>query len=176
MRWPTHVGYPVLLRILLITGLFVGFNLHAQGCSCVGIPSVASAFKEADFVGVGTVKARVRVSASTVLGGAKRFPNLSASDTLFFGYRYAYTVEIEEVYKGDKRKRVVEILTGASSSDCGVQFRVGSRYVIYAYCRRSLELAGGPIDIPPFLATHLCTRTTQVNNAELKALRRVARH
>jgi hypothetical protein len=157
-------------------GLFMGFKLPAQGCSCVGIPSVAAAFKEADFVVVGTVKARTRVSASTVLGGAKRFPNLSASDTLFFGYRYAYTVEIEEVYKGDKRKRVVEILTGAGSSDCGVQFRVGSSYVIYAYCRRSLEVAGGPIDIPPFLATHTCTRTTPVNNAELKALRRVARH
>ena len=157
-------------------GLLMGLNLHAVGCSCVGIPSVAVAFKEADFVVVGTVKARTRISASNVLGGAKRFPNLSASDTLFFGYRYAYTVEIEEVYKGDKRKQVVEILTGAGSGDCGVPFLVGSRYVIYAYSRYSLEVQGGPIEIPPFLATHSCTRTAQANNAALKALRRVARH
>ena len=137
---------------------------------------MAAAFKEADFVVVGTVKARTRISASKVLGGAGRFPNLSASDTLFFGYRYAYTVEIEEVYKGDKHKKMVEILTGAGSGDCGVQFRVGSSYVIYAYCRRSLEVQGGPIEIPPFLATHSCTRTAQVNNAEVKALGRMARH
>ncbi len=136
---------------------------------------MATAFKEVDFVAVGTVKARTRVSASNVLGGASRFPNLSARDTLFFPYRYAYTVEIEEVYKGDKHRRVVEILTGAGGGDYGVAFSVGSSYVIYAYSRRSLELAGGPVEVPPFLATHTCTRTTRVNNAELKALRRAAR-
>lgn len=162
--------------MLLVIGLFVGSNRHAQGCSCVGVPSVVAALKEVDFVAVGTVKARTRVSASNVLGGASRFPSLSARDTLLFPYRYAYTVEIEEVYKGDTRKRVVELLTGAGSGNCGVAFSVGSSYVIYAYSRRSLELAGGLVEVPPFLATHTCTRTTPVNNAELQALRRVTRH
>lgn len=127
-----------------------------------------------DFVAVGTVKARTRVTASTIIQDANQLAGLSADDTTFLFYRYRYTVEVEEVYKGAKQEKTVEIFTGAGGGDCGVQFAVGSKYVIYARLQRTffVRMNGQQVKGGPFLTTNICTRTKEADKAEMADLRK----
>ncbi|MGI4872341.1 MAG: hypothetical protein ACRYFX_14335 [Janthinobacterium lividum] len=178
MLWITHPRPIINFRLLLVIGLLTGINLHVLGCSCIGSASVGGAFKQADFVATGTIRARTLISAATILKGAKKLPTLSVSDTSHLLYRYRYTVEVEEVYKGNKLRKIVEIFTGVGNGDCGVQFLVGSKYVIYANLQHTLiaHINGWQMNVPPFLATDRCTRTVEVNEAELAALRKMVPH
>jgi hypothetical protein len=156
----------------------MGIQLPATACSCVGTSTVAGELKQSDFVAVGKIKARTRISAATLLRGVKKLPSLSASDTLFLFYKYKYTVEIEEVYKGNRQEKVVEIFTGAGGGDCGIEFLVGSTYIIYARLQRTFtaNLSGKQLEASPFLTTDICTRTTKKNKTELADLRKAAPH
>jgi hypothetical protein len=164
-----------MLRIFLFLCLLIAWpNLRATACSCVGTSTVAGGLKGADFVAVGTVKARTRVTVSTILKSADQIASLSASDTTFLFYRYRYTIEIEEVYKGAKKEKTVEIFTGAGGGDCGVQFAVGSKYVIYASLQRTffVRTNGQQVKAGPFLTTNICTRTKEADKAEMADLRK----
>ncbi len=167
-----------MLRILLFIGLLMGVTLRAIGCSCIGASTVASALKSSDFVAVGIVKARTRVAAAAVLRSVnpKRRLDLRYTDTTFFAYRVKYTVEFGEVYKGITRKRLVDVFTSLGGGDCGYQFQVGSRYIIYARTQRTMltvydGMKKRAIRVAPFLATDVCTRTTEANDAEIEQLR-----
>ena len=127
---------------------------------------------------VGKIKARTRISAATILRKVKNLPSLSANDTMFLFYRYKYTVELEEVYKGNRQEKVVEIFTGAGGGDCGIDFLVGSTYIIYARLQHTFaaNLSDKQLDISPFLTTDICTRTIKKNATELADLRKAAPH
>jgi hypothetical protein len=166
-----------MFRTFLLLCLLIAWaNLQATACSCIGISTVASELKRTDFVAVGTVKARTRITASTILKGAKHLPNLIPNDTLALLYEYKYTIEVEEVYKGDKQQRIVEIFTGAGGGDCGVQFSVGSKYVIYADVRHTLtaHINGWQIEVPPYFTTDICMRTAEASETEIAELKRIA--
>jgi hypothetical protein len=164
--------------LLFIYLLVVGAITQARACSCVGTSTVASELKRSDFVVVGRITARTRISAATFLKGVKDLPSFSANDTSFFFYRYKYTVEVEEVYKGNQQEKVVEIFTGAGGGDCGIEFLVGSTYIIYARLQRTFvaNLGGKELETNPFLTTDVCTRTTRKNETELAALQKAAPH
>lgn len=162
-------------RILLLIYLLVaGAATQARACSCVGTSTVAGELRRSAFVVVGKITARTRISAATLLKGVKDLPILSATDTSFLFYRYKYTVEVEEVYKGNRQEKVVEIFTGAGGGDCGVNFLVGSTYIIYARLQRTFvaNLGGKQLEATPFLTTDICTRTTKRNETELADLRK----
>jgi hypothetical protein len=164
-----------MFRIFLfLCSLIALTNLRATACSCVGTSTVAGELKRADFVVVGKVKARTRVTASAILKGANQVAGLSASDTTFLFYQYRYTVEVEEVYKGIRQEKTVEIFTGGGGGDCGVRFAVGSRYVIYARLQRTffVRTSGQQVEVNPFLTTDICTRTKEADKAEIADLRK----
>ena len=65
---------------------------------------------------------------------------------------YTFVFEVERLYKGALSSEVA-VLTGHGRGDCGCPFKVGEKYLVYAYGKKGLE-------------TNVCTRTTNINGAD----------
>lgn len=165
-----------MLRILLFIGLLVGVDMRAIACSCIGTSTTASALKYTDVVLVGVIRSRMSAAASTILKPNAHIKN--GIDTSFHDH-VKYIVDVMEVYKGNRREKTVEVFTGLGNGDCGVNFVIGGRYVIYAH-RRRLFFGNGSNSlktrINSFLSTDICTRTTEANEVELAELRKAVSH
>jgi hypothetical protein len=109
----------------------------ALPCTCMPRPSVGRALSESSAVFVGRVVGR--------RGAEIEFAPGRSSDG------YAFVFEVEQRYKGLLSSRVA-VRTGMGRGDCGWPFRVGERYLVYAYGEETLE-------------TNICTRTTTLDRA-----------
>src|SRR5688572_1024985 len=85
-------------------------------------------------------------------------------------------VRVEEPLKGVTASRV-DVLTGASDADCGYPFRVGERYLVYAYqadgallgstgARTAASGRGAATPRAPVLGTNICGRTRRLADAQ----------
>ena len=68
--------------------------------------------------------------------------------------RRRFTMKVRKVYKGTLG-RAVHVYTGIGDSDCGYRFKIGVRYLVYAY-----ENEGR-------LSTGICDRTREIRHADL---------
>src|SRR6185436_12957521 len=60
--------------------------------------------------------------------------------------RFAYKFSVQQAYSGVAGTEV-EVYTGSGGGDCGYQFKVGQRYLVYAHLYKER------------LTTGICTRT-----------------
>ncbi|MFI9812641.1 hypothetical protein [Saccharothrix variisporea] len=90
----------------------------ASACSCRPGDTEAQRYAQADFVFSGYV------SASTVLERGK--PNYVWDDLR------AYTVQVDQEYKGDV-PATVTVTTAYAESMCGLTLYVGESYVVFAF-------------------------------------------
>jgi hypothetical protein len=120
----------------------------AFACSCAGLATPLEAVKHADSVFVGRV----------VGGGA----NLDQSDRTELPplSQVRYTFDIISTLKGSHTPQIT-VLTGSGGGDCGVEFRIGSVWVVY----------GRSYDDNTYY-TSICTRTSPLSYAgeDLRAL------
>jgi hypothetical protein len=65
-----------------------------------------------------------------------------------------FRFRVEEVFHGVEGKEV-EVLTGAWSGDCGYDFQIGTKYLVY----------GGGVKDKPWIGTSVCTRTRPLSEA-----------
>lgn len=111
------------------------------GCSCMSSGPPCQAYFQADAVFVGTV-ASIAVRKTTVDGNP---------ESLFD--RRVVHVAVDRIGRGVQTSSV-ELWTGMGGGDCGFDFKVGSRYVIYAS-----RHADGT------LSTGICSRTRLASEA-----------
>jgi hypothetical protein len=105
----------------------------ARACSCGDTGTPCESYGAASAVFAGTVIARRE----------KEKPNPNDDD---LHYRRMYKFSVEQSFLGVDTTEV-EILTGLGGGDCGYEFKIGGRYLVYAYRYRNE------------LVTTICSRT-----------------
>lgn len=90
-----------------------------------------------------------------------------------------YTFAVIRQLKGHSVATSVVVFTDGPGSSCGVSYRVGAEFVVFAYLVDTADnLRGATKKISPYLVTGLCTRTKELRStksAELRQLKRLAR-
>jgi len=155
--------------ILLLASVLGGLCREpALACSCLREPSPVESFKNTRVVFVGLVKA-----IDQTFVDAKRSGKLEKMPSGLLVHFF-----VEEALKGIKPSAVeVEVVTSESGSDCGYSFKVGERYLVYAYSGRdesrdasdSRKGVGGASNAPqskPVVSAGLCSRTRLLVNAQ----------
>ncbi|OZM57920.1 hypothetical protein CIB95_06075 [Lottiidibacillus patelloidae] len=122
----------VKLLLILFISLSIFSPTRASACSCVEPAPVETEYKRAEAVFVGTVS---NVIEKNPFNGT---PHKSV------------LLEVETVWKGEKTTQVI-ITTGLGGGDCGISFKEGDKYLVYAF---------ESYDNPKLLRTGICSRTT----------------
>jgi hypothetical protein len=123
----------VVVFVVVITFSCAAYSVSA--CSCAGPGAPCESFGSADAVFVGTA-----VSAKD-----NERPK-QADRTDFDWAPRAFKFSVEQAYLGVAGTEV-EVSTGYGGGDCGYQFKLGQRYLVYAYRYKDQ------------LTTTICTRT-----------------
>ena len=126
-----------LIIVIAVIGCFGLLSSSAQACTCGGSGGPCENFGSAAAVFVGTV-----ISA--------RDRERKTEDDA--GFPRAYKFFVDQSYRGIDGMEA-EIATGYGSSDCGYEFRIGGRYLVYAYRYKST------------LVTTICSRTKAFTDA-----------
>lgn len=143
MRGVLRVCLPVLFVV-------VGFAAEARACSCAGGDPPCQAYWQASAVFVGTPTG---VSESPRLSVEEARKLEDAGEPVFPSRVFRFAVE--RPLRGVEGA-TVEVGTGMGGGDCGYGFRVGARYLVYAYRD---EKKGT-------LHTGICTRTRPLGRAD----------
>ena len=128
-----------LLIGILITLLLA--NSAVSACSCAGGNPPCESFGSASAVFVGT---------PVSVGENKRPKSSNPNDIDWTPIVYKFSVE--QSYLGVPGTEV-EVFTGRGGGDCGYQFKIGQRYLVYAYKDQDK------------LNTGICTRTKPFSSA-----------
>jgi hypothetical protein len=112
---------------------FASQTVHACSCGSANAPCISFGSAQAVFVGTVLSKRVDEQTRPTDRGNINRNP---------IGFRFA----VEQSYRGAAGPEI-EIFTGRGGGDCGYDFKIGQRYLVYAY------LDGDK------LTTYICTST-----------------
>jgi Carboxypeptidase regulatory-like domain len=140
--------YPVgaaLFTILLLSN-------NAYGCSCMGGETPCQAVGRASAVFVGTVT-RVRTAPQPQPRNQQELDKLRGEEIDWTPRTFAFSVDVAFLGLDGTE---VEVATGRNGADCGYDFVIGKRYLVYAY--RSTQ--GNR------LATGICSRTKPYEKAD----------
>lgn len=117
-----------LIVAVAMLGWFGVMSPAVQACSCLSPGTPCESFGSAAAVFAGTVTA--------VRERDRSKPN----DVDDVGYRRVFKFSVEQSFLGVDTTEI-EILTGSGGGDCGYQFNVGGRYLVYAHRYRNLLVA-----------------------------------
>jgi hypothetical protein len=180
----------------------LGFTQTARACTC-GFSSVEGAFAGADVVFVGKVVRITPVKEATVGLLVKESGTLELLKTPGWEKSVhkarSVTIEVVEGFKGVTTK-TINVLTSIydRGATCGVNFRLGESYLVYAHKRRS-SLSDDELKLPkeswteeillkaeadkyneklPSLSTSICSRTELLRwvKDEVDKVRELARN
>lgn len=118
---------------------FASQTVNACSCGSPDAPCISLGSAQAVFVGTVLSKRVDEQVRPTDRGNVNQNP---------IGFRFA----VEQSYRGGAGTEI-EIFTGRGGGDCGYDFKIGQRYLVYAY-----------VDSDK-LTTHICTRTKLFSNA-----------
>jgi len=124
-----------LTRILCVIALLPIINTPLFACSCVPERPVCEAYQSADAVFLGEVPWRPMNLLSLLLGTTA-------------------SLRVIEVFKGELGEEVTLQMNFAFPGGCSYSFRVGERYLVYAYQRDG------------HFGTSICSRTRPIQKAE----------
>jgi hypothetical protein len=168
------------ILLLILTLLLNGSGAWACSCISENIPErekIAKAQAQASLIFTGRVVSEEMVELTDTVHLRTR----SGQDTVVTSrqqYR-KYTFAVTERLKGQPTAATVAILTAGPGSSCGVSYRVGADFVVFAYAvDKVYTLRGVEKPIPPYFSTGMCTRTKELRYtqaAELRQLRQLAK-
>lgn len=166
------------LIVLLTFGmLFTTSELHA--CSCIGESTVKQEIKSSDAVFAGKIISKELVEIVDSMLFKLYGSDSSAINRESYTSRLAkYELVITSSYKGKISSDTVEIYTGLGGGDCGVRFEIGKAYLVYA---KKDHYKGALISESQFPSganifwTDICTRTTLMNDEEIKQVEKFRR-
>jgi protein TonB len=149
------------LRILTIILLTI-LSGDILACSCIlGEISVKDEIKKSEAVFVGTI-----------LDSKKIIIYDSLSPDRIYRVEMKYSMIVETVYKGKQIDDTTFIFTGSGGGDCGYNFKVGSKYIVYGINIQNAGPYGGQIysDHKSVFYTTICKRTRLFETAEIKEI------
>lgn len=150
----------------VLTGLFNS----ATACSCVGETAVKDAVKSADAVVFGQILSSETIKTYDTLYLGTNTPKNSP---LFMKVEVRFKVLVLKKHKGKFKSDTLTIVTGAGGGDCGYEFEVGKKYVIYAYDSNQNGFHK-PKKLPSnTFFTDICTRTTFDTEKEIEQIKKV---
>jgi Carboxypeptidase regulatory-like domain len=120
----------LLIAVLAVPGLVTPV---ANACSCIGPRTPCEAFGTAAAVFVGTA-----------IRSGKAEPLKDKSEP--YGAPVVVKFTVEQSYLGVDGTEI-EVFTGSGGGDCGYEFKIGERYLVYAYRDHTRLITG------------ICTRT-----------------
>jgi hypothetical protein len=171
------------MKVFLLACCFLMSCANAWACSCIEErisekAKTAKARAQASLVFTGRVVAEELIEVTDTTHLRTR----TGQDTVLTVrvQQRKYTFAVRQLLKGQASAATVPVLTAGPGSSCGVSYKVGDDYVVYAYAMdTATNLRGVEKKITPYFATGLCTRTKELcytQAAELRQLQRLARH
>jgi hypothetical protein len=188
-----------LLIAVCAAGLILNLPLVVTACLC-GERNAEGAFLGADIVFVGRVTKIARAKEASVgllmkESGTPEILKVPRWEKSVYGSQIV-TLEISEAFKG-ATNQTIDILTAVyhHGATCGVNFKMGENYLVYAYNRRR-ELSADQAKLPrdewtkeiqlkadadkfngrlPGLETNICARTEHMRwaNEDVDLIRRI---
>jgi hypothetical protein len=150
------------IRVLVVLEVLAGLASDALGCGCI---SSRPKLEDADLLSEASVIFRGKVltvepdpteivgfdpdTDEPILAGSR--PNVVTNTNVT-------TLRVERVWKGNLH-RVVKVKAGAHGGNCGVDFREGHRFIVFAALRDGE------------LSTSSCTRTSPLEKGAVLAAR-----
>lgn len=144
-----------LNSVVGVAVVVLGFSVtNAFGCICGGGGTPCEDYGRAAAVFVGTP-----IELRTIEPGSTR-----NREGIEYGPR-VFTFSVEQTFLG--RQGMIEVSTGMGSSDCGYDFKIGTRYVVYAFDALVAPTPGitGPYSKKQRLTTGTCSRTRPFTDA-----------
>ncbi len=126
-------------------------------CSCIGKSKMKREVNNVNVLLTGKIISREIYKDET-------YPRMNLSKVVF-------KVLVMEKLKGKIATDTITLYTGMGSGDCGIQFRIGKSYIIYA--NYDDEHFNSGIKVPKFLSTNICTRTIEF---EIKEYNRIKKY
>ena len=142
--------------IALISTFSLIISKNANCCYCIDSAIISDSFKNSSLIFNGLI-----------LSVRDESPKPERS------YYRIYTVQIEKIYKGHYQRKTIEILTGYGDGDCGIEFNIGEKYIIYASIQ-SLNLSKKNTKTKTYY-TNECTRTNRFNENEVAEIKKYKR-
>lgn len=139
---------------LLLIGLVINTS---WACSCKRV-GILKGQKASDFVFTGKVIQINEVVTKEMVSGSK----------VQLDYRrYEFVFEILGTHKGKtnlSKRGLIKIITTAGGADCGSDFELNNKYLVYAYSTDDKLIAGlkNQKEDSEFMTTDICTRTKKV--------------
>lgn len=165
----------ILLTLLLLTTI----SGRVIACSCVGESSVQGEVEHADAVLVGTMlnKQLVTLTDSAMM---KMFPNdTTLRNSPMKAIRIArYDFLVQDIYKGEITNDTLTIYTGLGGGDCGIRFKIGEKYIVYAEDESYFGQLNNDFNSPKATNTfwtNSCTRTTSYYQDEVTEIENFAK-
>ena len=137
------VGVAVIVMVFSVTNAF--------GCYCNGGGTPCEDFGKAAAVFVGTPIALKTAEQSSTRN----------QQEIVYGPR-TFVFSVEEAFLGQTGQ--IEVSTGMGSSDCGYDFKIGTRYVVYAFATQTSGIIGS-YSKNRRLTTSTCSRTRPLTDA-----------
>ena len=129
--------------------------LISLACSCIGESSIDYEIKKSNVVVIGHVINRSEfVTIDKISGMQIHLAN--------------YKIELDSIYKGKVSSKEFEVITGIGGGDCGFEFEMGKRYIIYAKYKDHYYSKGAKVH--KFLNTDICDRTKLEDSLEVSEL------
>lgn len=159
--------YDRMKLILTFLVICLGVYKVAYACSCVSVGSVKENYKYSDLIFKGTP-----IKREIVLIDSENRERIVPENWMPLIYPKGkimarYTVNSIEYFKGALKTRMVYIYTGLGGGDCGVYFKIGDIYVIYA------DNSNEKNKSKAMFGTSICSRTTRDHVRESSELRKL---
>lgn len=151
--------------------LLISNSIQMFACSCLGQRTIQEEVKYSDAVVVGTIISNqiVTLIDSTIL-------KMFSSDTLMQNSNFykmpiaRYELLVLEVYKGKITNDTLLIFTGLGSGDCGIEFEIGKKYIVYGKNETYFGQTNNDYKFPKAkntFWTHICMRTNLFYEEEI---------
>jgi hypothetical protein len=127
--------------VIVLLGVIITLSYNVNACTCAGSGSPCESYGSAAAVFAGTV-------VSTRTNQRSKEAARAEDDWAPRAFKFS----VEQAYLGVVGTEV-EIFTGNGGGDCGYQFSIGQRYLVYAYRYKDK------------LTTGICTRTKPFTSA-----------
>ncbi len=164
------------ITYFLLTIFIFKANVVAA-CKCEGEISTEDAVKYSEIVFKGVVLSRTITAAFDEYGIVAKGDS-SVLKLLGTNPIAAYKIKVGSVFKGKQKFDTVVILTPVNSVGCGVSFKIGQEWIVYAGTKDDVLSSNS---VQRFTSkegvyfTNLCTRTTQWYREEENAIRHYMR-
>jgi len=164
-------SFKIIVIFLIILGFF---TVKSYGCKCGGEESVEEGINRLSSVVVGTIisKELITIQDSSTTNSFRKDNRASDKHVYFISF-YKFDLAIQKVFKGEYRKDTIHIYTGKGHGDCGFNFIVGNKYIIYGSMESYFSTINPSLNYPKgtdILWTNICSRTTLFNRSEIEEI------